>query len=433
MLSYKHSTFPSTRTVTFEGYNVSSSAVCEESYQRCSLFFGRAEDPSEEEPSSENRILTLLLPLGEAVGLVTFEPEGATEPFSAREHRAFDFTRFGLGCEFTNFYIMESLSLPVARFFAVCESATDLYQVRLPLDVKNLTATGDSQLNHPQGFCQVDNPSRMIYFDGDVSALVFVDDELVLFFRGIGRCQTHLSGQQVCSDPERFVNVVITDDSDEGMQALYCPNRTYLIDIASERESPSFSRAEDGYPMFCSQDVYCSFMDNQLTLRYVSNRTSLLPPVDFPYAGAIIQGDCVIVDDQYITVIQLSSGLVVLSSLNRMTNTELGTSLTLPRVFRNSVQLSNSTHTQVYHLLVRDFTDSLEGGSLLGLVVPTNNAPPTCPPSTTESTEFTSTIEPTNGTAKPSINLVAAIVAPVVIIFLIAILVVAVVVGIRWR
>ena len=362
VLTYKLSSSAEIRTVVSEGYNVSSSAVCGDKHQYCSL----------SSLSTSNGSSLVQVHLGGAIGVVLFD----TNSFELIDEVVIDIDRMAdLNCEFSTLLTPYGVKRgDILEFLAVCETQSSLYEVSYEVNVLNLEP---SEPNIQSAlFCSTDNRSRVLYFTSTafpMGVIVFVAHRRV-YFGQLGSTKTcRFIQQQVCSNVMRFEGVpVFRDDgsSEDEFQAIYCPEVTYLIDISRGEELivGEFSPRGDSSPMFCSDEVYSILFGNQLSLRYVSNRSIVMPEMFFIFTG-ILQGDCRIMNNQYVSIFHLTDNTVVIANLNFSNYTMLGTSTFPPRVFSEAVLLGDSSQASVRNLRDAEFEDIIETSPLLGLVI----------------------------------------------------------------
>ena len=430
VLSYKLSSSNETRTIVFEGYNVSSSAVCGDKHQYCSL---------SSLPTSNGSIV-VQVQLGRAIGVVLFDPD----TFTLLDQVVVDIAgQANLNCEFTTLFTISAVQREdILDLFGVCETQSLLYRVGYEVNVLNLTASSSELHIQP---CFAMNRSRVLYFISPTfneGVLVFVGQQFVYYYPGgsTDNCDI-LQEQQVYSDVERFVGVpVFRDDgsSADEKQAIYCPGVTHLIDVAMGAEFivAEFSREADGYPMFYSDKIYCNLLGNELSLRYVSNKSTIMPEMNFPYSD-ILQGDCTKVYNQYVAVILLSNNTVVIANLNYSNTTVLESSPIPPQPFGEAVLLGNSEQASVHSLRDSNFEDNIEGSPLLGLVIDAGNIDTSCPasttsePSTTSERSTASERSTTSSSRVPEAAIAGAVVGLVLLMVVIALIVIVIV--LCWR
>lgn len=384
-LKYKHSDSPTIRTVLFEGLNLSSTQTCGDTYQECSILSLNIIDG----------IIAVVLPLGQYFGFITFD----ANLFILREKHVIR-VQTSLDCELNTFYM-----LPIPQeLMAVCQGqGTDLYLACVHLDVTNLTMSYPFPVMGLNS-CPAADPSKFVFFlkSNDV-LLVFVDENGFIYFKRQNQMCQEFDDLQVCSGVERFVGI------SQDQQAIYCPTQTYLLDLNKNSNFPTFSRSRDGYPMFCTNDMYCSSRNNELVLRSVSDRTVLRVPTEFPYADDVMWGECVVIANQFVVVVQLRNRTVVTANLNQSDFMELGVSETPPRLFDQFAFLSNTTHTVIHSLFNSDFKEVIGGNSVLGFVMSNGSTPVMCTSTTT------GTMTPLTPSPELSVS-PAAIATPVVVV-----------------
>lgn len=377
-LIYKQSS-STPSSVLFDGLNISSSDVCGESYERCSIFLLPHEG-----------ILLSALPLGGCIGLVTFNTSEDQLTFR-EQHKIIIST--SISCEISSIFLFTPLSedLGFPTLLAVCQGVSTVELLSVTLTPTNL-AQSISPRYFPQ--CSVTSPSEFVFFESSNlfdGVVVFVNNSGILLQRtgGSEECMMY-DYPGVCSDVERFIAIPRT----EHLQAIYCSTRTNLLDITInadmlDSDSATFSRSVDGLPMFCSGVVYCSYRGNNFTLHRVQDRTAVLSnPVEVLYEDEVVWGDCVVIDDQFYAVVQLRNSTVAAVLLNQGVVMDLGVSLFPPRIFEHSVLLIDSTRAAIFSLLDGKFSDSINGSFLLGAVI---NGDPIPVPRSMTSTDVMST------------------------------------------
>ena len=256
-------------------------------------------------------------------------------------------------------------------------------------------AESTSPRYYPQ--CSVTRPSEFVFFELLNGVVVFVNESGILLQRTVISFSEGCMAYEypgVCSDVDRFVALPHA----EHLQAIYCSAQTNLLDITvtadmQDADSGTFSRSEDGLPMFCSGDVYCSYRENQFTLRQVRDRTAVVGnSVAAVYEDEVVWGDCVVIDDQFYAVVQLRNSSVAVVLFSQGVVVELGVSVFPPRIFEHSVVLVDSTHTAIFSLLDRKFDDPINGSYVLVSVVNGDRIPVPCTstPADVMSTDVTS-------------------------------------------
>jgi hypothetical protein len=377
-LRYKSSTSSSVHSVLFRGHRISGSDVCGEMFEACTITV-----------ISWDNITLVAIPMETYFGLVTFNNDSSQTTLTFREQHVISVSSLDLECNLTAIFQDPSAPPDLPTLLSVClhdgeERLVDV--VFVELNLTNLTSS------HPPDelflTCRVTNPSRYIFFRsqtfGGNGVIVFVDKGIVqlMVVTSGGQCQE--DSIRVCTDVERFVPV------SNIYQAIYCSTQVYLIDVSGEESFPEhFSPSVDGVIMFCSSEIYAGYKDNKITLRSVADKTALRASMRFHYGEEVLMGYCVLVANEFFTIVQLQNGTVLAVNLNSTEVVEVGASSTPPQVFYHSVLVRTPTEAVVFSLMDMRVRDSIEGMFILpGAVINGPDIPIQCM-TTTSATSVT--------------------------------------------